>query len=154
MKNYHKSDFRKSCIKRLEFTSLFLKYYKNKIIVRELKKFIERSGSKNILLYIPLGIEVDVRPLIVSLRKSRNKSVYVPYMQGDSFKIVKYNHLIISMINILYLKYESKNFSEPVEKVKIGGNEVKDSWRRCEIYPKFSKKLYLLSLIFISNMFF
>ena len=72
----------------------------------------------------------------------------------DSFKIVKYNHLIISMINILYLKYESKNFSEPVEKVKIGGNEVKDSWRRCEIYPKFSKKLYLLSLIFISNMFF
>lgn len=58
------------------------------------------------------------------------------------------------MINILYLKYESKNFSEPVEKVKIGGNEVKDSWRRCEIYPKFSKKLYLLSLIFISNMFF
>ena len=90
MKNYHKSDFRKSCLKRLEFTSLFLKYYKNKIIVRELKKFIERSGSKNILLYIPLGIEVDVRPLIVSLRKSRNKSVYVPYMQGDSFKIVKY----------------------------------------------------------------
>jgi 5-formyltetrahydrofolate cyclo-ligase len=90
MKNYHKSDFRKSCIKRLEFSSLFLKYYKNKIIVRELKKFIERSGSKNILLYIPLGIEVDVRPLIVSLRKSRNKSVYVPYMQGDSFKIVKY----------------------------------------------------------------
>jgi len=89
MKNYHKSDFRKSCIKRLEFTSLFLKYYKNKIIVRKLKKIIERSGSKNILLYIPLGIEVDVYPLIVSLRKSK-KIVYVPYMQGDSFKIVKY----------------------------------------------------------------
>uniref|UniRef100_UPI004047F0A7 5-formyltetrahydrofolate cyclo-ligase n=1 Tax=Aliarcobacter sp. TaxID=2321116 RepID=UPI004047F0A7 len=90
MKNYHKSDFRKSCIKRLEFTSLFLKYYKNKIIVRELKDFIKRNESKNILLYIPLGIEVDVKPLIVSLRKLKNVNVYVPYMQGDSFKIVKY----------------------------------------------------------------
>jgi len=90
MKNYHKSDFRKSCIKRLEFTSLFLKYYKNKIIVKKLEDFIKRNGSKNILLYIPLGIEVDVNPLIVSLRKLKNKNLYVPYMQGDSFKIVKY----------------------------------------------------------------
>ena len=90
MKNYHKSDFRKSCIKRLEFTSLFLKYYKSKIIVRELKNFIKKNDAKNILLFIPLGIEVDIKPLIISLRKTKNTSVYVPYMQGDSFKIVKY----------------------------------------------------------------
>ncbi len=90
MKNDHKSDFRKSCIKRLENTSLFLKYYKNKIIVKKLENFIKKSDSKNILLYIPLGIEVDVKPLIVSLRKMKNKSVYVPFMQGDTFKAVKY----------------------------------------------------------------
>ena len=90
MKNDHKSDFRKSCIKRLEFTSLFLKYYKNKIIVKKLEDFIKQSGSKNILLYIPLGIEVDVKPLINSLRKTKNKNVYVPFMQGETFKIVKY----------------------------------------------------------------
>jgi len=90
MKNYHKSDFRKSCIKRLEFSSLFLKYYKNKIIVKKLENFIKKSESKNVLLYIPFGIEVDVKPLIVSLRKMKDKNVYVPFMQGDSFKIVKY----------------------------------------------------------------
>ena len=67
MKNDHKSDFRKSCIKRLEFTSLFLKYYKNKIIVKKLENFIKRSDSRNILLYIPMDIEVDVKPLIKSL---------------------------------------------------------------------------------------
>ena len=89
MKNGRKSDFRKSCIERLEFTSLFLKYYKNKIIVKKLENFIKKSESKNILLYIPLGIEVDVKPLIKNLRK-KNISVYVPFMQGDSFKIVKY----------------------------------------------------------------
>ena len=90
MKNDHKSDFRKSCIKRLEFTSLFLKYYRNKIIVKKLEDFIKRSDSRNILLYIPLGIEVDVKPLIKSLRKIKKREVYVPFMQGESFKIVKY----------------------------------------------------------------
>lgn len=90
MKNDHKSDFRKSSIKRLEFASLFLKYYKNKIIVKKLEDFIKRSDSKNILLYIPLGIEVDVKPLIKSLRKTKKRNVYVPFMQGESFKIVKY----------------------------------------------------------------
>ena len=90
MKNNHKSDFRKSCIKRLEFTSLFLKYYKNKIIVKRLENFIKQSDSRNILLYIPMDIEVDVKPLINSLRKTKKREVYVPFMQGESFKIVKY----------------------------------------------------------------
>lgn len=89
MKNNHKNDFRKSCLDRLKFTSLFLKYYKNKIIVKKLEYLIKESDSKNILLYIPLGIEVDVKPLINNLRK-KNKNVYVPFMQGESFKIVKY----------------------------------------------------------------
>lgn len=86
----HKSDFRKSCIKRLKFVSVTSKYYKDKIILKKLENFINRNEAKNILLYIPLGIEVDVRPLINKLRKIKNKNVYVPYMEGDSFKIVKY----------------------------------------------------------------
>jgi 5-formyltetrahydrofolate cyclo-ligase len=84
----HKSDFRKSCIKRLKFASVISKYYKDKIVIKKLENFINRSKAQNILLYIPLGIEVDVKPLINKLRK--NKNVYVPYMEGDSFKIVKY----------------------------------------------------------------
>lgn len=90
MKNDHKSDFRKLSIKRLEFQSLFAKYYKNKIIVKKLKSIIKDCKSKNILLYVPLGIEVDVNPLIKELRKDKNKNIYVPFMEGDSFKIVKY----------------------------------------------------------------
>ena len=84
----HKSDFRKSCIKRLKFTSVTSKYYKDKIVIKKLENFINRSKAKNILLYIPLGIEVNVNPLINKLRKKKN--VYVPYMESDSFKIVKY----------------------------------------------------------------
>ena len=89
MKDNHKSDFRKSSIKKLGFISLY-KYYKNKTIVKKLTDLIKEKKAKNILLYIPLGIEVDVNPLIVALRKEKNKSVYVPFMENDSFKIVKY----------------------------------------------------------------
>lgn len=90
MKNDHKSDFRKTCLKKLEFQSLFQKYYKNKIIVKKLKKVIEKEKAKNILLYVPLGIEVDVNPLIKELRRDTNINIYVPFMEGMSFKLVKY----------------------------------------------------------------
>jgi 5-formyltetrahydrofolate cyclo-ligase len=90
MKLNHKSDFRKSCIKKLEFSSKNSKYYKDKIIIKKLENFIKASEVKNILLYVPLGTEVDVKPLINKFRKYKNKNIYVPYMHGPSFKIVKY----------------------------------------------------------------
>ncbi|RBQ28514.1 5-formyltetrahydrofolate cyclo-ligase [Aliarcobacter vitoriensis] len=89
MNTNHKSDFRKLCMKRLRSTALYSKYYKNKIVVKNLKEFILKNEFQNILLYIPLDIEVDTKPLINILRKMK-KNIYVPYMKGDSFKIVKY----------------------------------------------------------------
>ena len=89
MKENHKSDFRKSCIKRLEFSSHFSKFYKDKKTVKKLKKFIDIYQAKNILLYIPMEMEVNVLPLINRLRKEQ-KNVFVPFMVDDSFKIVKY----------------------------------------------------------------
>lgn len=89
MENGHKSDFRKSCIKRLEFESRFSKIYKNKKIVKKLYTFIKNYRAKTVLLYVPMGIEVDVKPLINTLRREKI-DVYVPYMVDDSFKVVKY----------------------------------------------------------------
>ncbi|XPV69770.1 MAG: 5-formyltetrahydrofolate cyclo-ligase [Halarcobacter sp.] len=109
MINDHKSDFRKSCLKRLEFSSRFLKYNKDKKTVKKLKRFIDKHKAKNILLYIPLGVEVDVQPLIKLLRREQ-KNVYVPYMQKDSFKLVKYRL--------------------PLEKKKFGIKEPKNSFCR------------------------
>ena len=89
MNTNHKSDFRKSCIKRLKYVALFSKYSKNKRVIKKLKSIIRISGAKNILLYIPLEMEVDITLLITELRKEK-KIVYVPFMEDDSFKIVKY----------------------------------------------------------------
>ncbi len=108
MKLNHKVRFRKLCIERLRFTSKRYKYYRDKVLVKDLEKIIFEEKAKNILLYIPLGIELDVRPLINRLRKYKNKKVFVPYMHKDSFKIVKYRL--------------------PLEKKKFGIKEPKNSF--------------------------
>ncbi len=89
MEENHKGDFRKLCIERLEFSSRFLKFYKDKKIVKKLERFIGAYKPKSVLLYIPLNIEVDVSPLVRKLRRGRVE-VFVPFMVGDSFKLVKY----------------------------------------------------------------
>ncbi len=86
----HKSDFRKSCINRLKFKSRFTKIKEDKIIVDKLLEIIYKLKAKRLLVYIPMELEVDIRPLINRLRREKKIEVYVPYMIDDSFKIVKY----------------------------------------------------------------
>jgi 5-formyltetrahydrofolate cyclo-ligase len=90
MKNLTKSDFRKLCIKKLKFCSKFGKIKKDKFISNEILKVIKIEKAKNILLYIPLDMEVNVRNLINILRKKRSYTVYVPLMVGNSLKVVPY----------------------------------------------------------------
>lgn len=86
----HKSDFRKSCINKLKFKSRFTKNYIDKKIVDEIYKTILMVNKKNILLYIPLGLEVDINPLIKRLRKEKKYKVFVPFIIGETFKAVPY----------------------------------------------------------------
>lgn len=86
----HKRDFRKLCIKRLEFVSRFSKYKTDKKIVENVYKLIQDLQAKKVLLYIPMGMEVNVLPLINRLRREKQVEVYVPFMFEDSFKIVQY----------------------------------------------------------------
>lgn len=90
MEKNHKCDFRKSCIKRLEFVSRFSKTKTDKKIVDNLYKIIHNLRAKKVLLYLPMGMEVDILPLIKRLRREKKVGVYVPFMVEDSFKVVKY----------------------------------------------------------------
>jgi 5-formyltetrahydrofolate cyclo-ligase len=76
----------------------------DKRICLKLLKQIYKYNSKNILLYIPMDIEVNIKPIIDKLRKTKNINVYVPFMVGDSFKVVKYR---------LPLKKGKFNIKEP-----------------------------------------
>jgi len=87
-----KEIFRKLFIDKLKFFSKQSKIKKDKYICTEILKIIDLHEAKNILLYIPLSLEVDVKPLIKILRKRKDTKVYVPYMKDDSFIPVEFRY--------------------------------------------------------------
>jgi 5-formyltetrahydrofolate cyclo-ligase len=84
-----KEEFRSHCLKQLKKVSYNRSYIKDKKVLEHLYKHIQRSEAKNIMLYVPLGMEVNLYPLIGRLRKEK-KNLYVPFMEGASFRLVKY----------------------------------------------------------------
>lgn len=85
-----KDGFRKNCLNKLKKISKINRIRKNKTICLSILKLLEKHKAKRVLLYIPLGMEVDLRYVINSLRKRKSIEVYVPYMKGKSFIPVKY----------------------------------------------------------------
>ena len=61
---------------------------RDKLVVAKLHKIIKKGKYKNVLLYIPLTNEVDSMQLIKRIRSKVN--IYVPFMEGVSFKMVKF----------------------------------------------------------------
>ena len=84
-----KKSFRKICIYRLKKSKQVNSYTLDKIVQRKLEAFIKKSKSRVIMLYIPLYIEVNISSLIIKLRKEK-KTLLVPFMEGESFSLVKY----------------------------------------------------------------
>jgi len=83
-----KAAFREICKKKLLRKSKISKYYKDKMIKKHLKKIIDIYKPRSILAYIPFGFEPNIVTFINTLRKKCN--IFVPFMEGVSFKIVKY----------------------------------------------------------------
>jgi 5-formyltetrahydrofolate cyclo-ligase len=76
-----KDEFRRFCKKRLK-RKVRKKIYSN------LGWLIENLEVKSVLLYLPMAHEPDTRQLIGRVR--RKAQVYVPFMEGASFKMVKF----------------------------------------------------------------
>jgi len=89
--NRSKEQFRKGCLKRLQNASRTNRYKRDKLVLSKLYEMIESSSAQNIMLYLPLGMEVDVTPLLKRLRRQK-RNVYVPFMEGKSFRLVKYRY--------------------------------------------------------------
>ena len=81
-----KSDFRTNCLKQMRSLSAHGKCYRDAQVNQYLMKFLREKKGKRILFYWPFGFEADIRKTIWSLR--RKKSLYLPFMDGESFKMV------------------------------------------------------------------
>jgi len=101
-----KRAFRASCLEKLRKASQRGAYLKDKKILQSVYDEIVASQAQTIMLYLPLQIEVNLYPLIVTLRKE-GRTLYVPFMEGKSFRLVKYRL--------------------PLEEKKFGIKEPKDS---------------------------
>jgi len=84
-----KEEFRSHCLKQLKKASGYRAYSKDKKVLDDLYRYIISVKAENIMLYLPLKMEVNIYSLIIKLRKEK-KNLYVPFMEGASFRLVKY----------------------------------------------------------------
>ena len=84
-----KTTFRKASLKRLRWVSQRGTYIKDKHVLDALYHLILQTNAQHIMLYLPLKLEVNLYPLIKKLRQEK-RTLYVPFMEGKSFRLVKY----------------------------------------------------------------
>ena len=61
----------------------------DKKINTTLRQMTKRQNAKSVMLYTPMNIEANITPLTRELRQ-KGIAVYVPFMEGESFRLVKY----------------------------------------------------------------
>ena len=103
-----KKTFRKFCIESVKKNKRVNTYKLDKDLNNMLYQFIKKEKSKKIMLYIPLKIEVNITSLILKLRREK-KMLLVPFMEGESFSLVKYR---LPLIKKRFGVKEPKNTNE------------------------------------------
>ena len=83
-----KREFRQKVLAKLQIKRVN-NYKKDKLLNLKLFNFIKNSKIKNIMLFIPLDSEPNIEPLIKLLREC-GYNLYVPFINGKTFKLVKY----------------------------------------------------------------
>ncbi len=84
-----KVSFRKVCTKKLKRASSQGRKSKDHKVKDVLEQLISDLDPKSILFYMPFGFEIDVRSLLIN-EKRKIRKCYVPFMVGESFKMVPY----------------------------------------------------------------
>jgi len=101
-----KKQFRQKCLHALKRAAVRKSYIKDMKVRKILYELIVSTEAQSVMLYLPLETEVDLYPLIKRLRREKRR-LYVPFMEGKSFRVVKYRY--------------------PLEKKRFGIKEPKNS---------------------------
>ena len=83
-----KTIFRQNCLQNLQKTIKKNTKYKDFLVNKQLRRVLKDFKNKKILFYYPLQNEVDIRKTLLHIRKSNE--VFLPFMEGESFKMVTY----------------------------------------------------------------
>lgn len=127
MNSVTKSAFRKDCLNRLKNCAKQGKLKKDKSIENKIYKIIKQNSVKNILLYIPLAMEVNTKGLIHRLKREKKYNIFVPFMVGETLKIVPFRYpLIKKRFGILEPKNSNigKRFKIDLAIVPVVGTDI------------------------------
>lgn len=83
-----KTIFRKKCLDKIKNSPKHNRFYKNQKIHLQLLKELEKIKKRKILFYTSLPFEADTAKAIKKMRKKY--TIFVPFMQGESFKMVPF----------------------------------------------------------------
>ncbi len=83
-----KNIFREKSLKKIKNLPKYNKLYRNKLIQRKLFSVLQKLDIESILFYYPLDLEADIRA--VMLKMAKKHTVYLPFMEGKSFKMVPF----------------------------------------------------------------
>ena len=110
-----KSKFRTNCIRKIQNVSKRKnKLYRDSLVNKKLFKILSKKKFQTILFYYPLSNEVDVRKILQKLRKK--KSVFLPFMQGKSFKMVPFR---LPLKKKKFAIFEAGNTIRNINKIDI-----------------------------------
>ncbi|SFV64760.1 5-formyltetrahydrofolate cyclo-ligase [hydrothermal vent metagenome] len=90
-KKVRKQKFRRHCLEQLKKSSRTGIYAKDKKVLSVLHRIISEMNARTVMLYLPLATEVNLYPLVKVLRREK-RQLYVPFMEGKSFRLVKYRY--------------------------------------------------------------
>ncbi len=83
-----KEIFRKNSLEKIRNGYSHNKLYRDALLEQKLLKLLKKQKHKKVLVYIPLPFEADITKTIKKMR--RKLDVYVPFMEGESFKMVPF----------------------------------------------------------------
>lgn len=109
-----KVTLRKKCLKTLQMLSPHNSAYRNAKLTAKLLMHPKVRDAESVLAFWPLGMEPDIRSGIAALR--RNKKVYMPFMEDDSFKMVPFR---LPLTQKQFGIYEPGNSKLKIKKIDV-----------------------------------
>lgn len=107
-----KSSFRAECLHKQRTVWSHNRLVRNKKIIRRLRRELQGSTGRKILLFWPLESEPDLRPLIHRMRRE-GWWIYLPFMQGESFTMVPFRYpLMRKKFGIFEPGYSHRNIKK------------------------------------------
>ena len=109
-----KVQFRQNCLDKMKKLPQHNKLYRNHLVNKKLLRELKNKKNRSILFYYPLDFEADIRKTLIKMRKISD--VYVPFMQGESFKMVPFR---LPLDKKKFGIYEARNSLKKIKKIDI-----------------------------------